>query len=178
MPAIDKYLSDCRYNKIIGRTSSLGSKMHVLTNASLFCMQTGVNKPKGLTGRTYTLPQVNSSMPLSRHVSDRIRLLAGTDPDPSTTPCRDDGTGKVPAVHGAFDDIKTTWVAVDITVGADGVSLELDLAGANITEAYAIRYAWQGDCCSENPATSEPCPIKSCPLYGAVSMLPANPFMA
>jgi hypothetical protein len=45
---------------------------------------------------------------------------------------------------------------------------------------YGIRYGFSGggDCCAGRPPTSEPCPVASCPLKGASSQLPANPFQA
>eukprot|EP00658_Telonema_sp_P-2_P024268 TRINITY_DN19753_c0_g1_i3.p1 TRINITY_DN19753_c0_g1~~TRINITY_DN19753_c0_g1_i3.p1 ORF type:complete len:493 (-),score=82.52 TRINITY_DN19753_c0_g1_i3:240-1718(-) len=112
------------------------SKLHVLVNASLWCMQT-----------------------------------ANRD-----TSCIDDGTGK-PAAGSGFNDFKT-WVAVDMKADPTAPNkLLVDLAKTGGV-AYAVRYAWQGDCCSENPPTSGPCPIASCPIMASLSKLPANPFMA
>ena len=90
--------------------------------------------------------------------------------------CIDDGTGR-PAEGSGFAD-KTTWVAVDMTM-RQGTTNTLDV---NLTttsgKAFGVRYAWQGDCCSEDPPTSKSCPIASCPLMGESSKLPANPFVA
>ena len=90
------------------------SKVHVLTDPSLFCMQT---KGQG----------------------------AGAV-------CIDDGTGQG-AGPGPWDDLKKTWVAVDIAqAGPNTVTVDLTKAGG---KAYAIRYAWQvggprgGYCCTE-----------------------------
>lgn len=117
--------------------ASGASKMHVLVNASLFCMQTTVDGQR----------------------------------------CLDDGTGRAFNASG-FDNISSTWVAVDVAVDpASPRTITVDLARSGGV-AFGIRYAWQGDCCSENPPTSAPCPIASCPLMGSVSRLPANPFMA
>jgi hypothetical protein len=69
------------------------------------------------------------------------------------------------------------WKFVDIAPGNEPNEIVVDLARANGT-AFAIRYGWTGDCCSEHPPTSAPCPIGSCPLMGASSNLPANPFVA
>jgi len=112
---------------------TVGSKMQVLTNASVFCMQEG--------GRG------------------------------AAEPCRDDGTG----APGPDDD--TAWVAVDIATGSAPNEVVVDLARSNGV-AFAIRYAWEGDCCTENPPTSDPCPVATCPLMGSASNLPANPFVA
>ena len=82
------------------------------------------------------------------------------------------GTG-----HPKVEGPSTEWVAVDITPGSDTASVVADLSKVNGT-VYAIRYAWDGNCCSADLPTSGPCPIASCPIYGAESELPANPFVA
>ncbi|CAJ1423795.1 unnamed protein product [Effrenium voratum] len=87
--------------------------------------------------------------------------------------CIDDGTGRSGG-FGPFDDQKT-WVPVDIRKAGPS-SLVLDLSKTG--QAYAIRYAWQGDCCDQRPPTSEPCPVASCPLLAMPSGFPANPFIA
>ena len=115
------------------------SKLHVLVNASLFCMQT--------TGSG------------------------------SSATCIDDGSGAPIEGAAAFDDDAATWVAVSVALGAKPNQLIVDLSATNGT-AHAIRYAWAGDCCSENPPTSGPCPIASCPIMAGDSKLPANPFIA
>eukprot|EP00937_MAST-01D_sp_MAST-1D-sp2_P001167 g1167.t1 len=115
---------------------ALGSKMAVLLNASMFCMQEG--------GR-------------------------------GAPACRDDGTGR--AFDAAGYDASRLWRTVDVAPGAAANEVVLDLARTNGT-AFAVRYAWTGDCCSENPPTSEPCPVASCPLMGTGSGLPVNPFVA
>lgn len=56
-------------------------------------------------------------------------------------------------------------------------ALTIDLTKTNGV-AYAIRYGWTGDCCSENPPKDGPCPLASCPLMGGISNLPVNPFIA
>ena len=88
--------------------------------------------------------------------------------------CIDDGGGNSGAV-GDFGSSKN-WVHVDLAANADG-TVTVDLAKSNGV-AFAIRYGWAGDCCSERPPTSDPCPIASCPLMGKTSGLPANPFIA
>eukprot|EP00041_Stephanoeca_diplocostata_P041816 m.9016 g.9016 ORF g.9016 m.9016 type:complete len:214 (+) comp6809_c0_seq1:45-686(+) len=85
--------------------------------------------------------------------------------------CRDDGTGR------QFPVLQNSWVAVDIAEGTNPNEIVVDLSKTNGT-AYAIAYAWTGDCCSENPPTSGSCPLASCPLMGSVSNLPPNPFVA
>ena len=115
--------------------NEVGSKMQVLLNASLFCMQLG-----GRGGQ----------------------------------PCRDDGTGV--GFNTSFDD-NTVWKTVNIVSGANPNEVVVDLARTNGT-AFAIRYGWTGDCCSENPPSSEPCSPASCPIVGTTSALPANPFIA
>lgn len=87
--------------------------------------------------------------------------------------CRDDGTGR--GNPGPIDD--SDWVAVDITPGVEPNEVEVDLSKINGT-IHAIRYGWTGDCCSSLPPTSAPCPLASCPIVGALSNLPANPFIA
>ena len=120
------------YNRAAG-----ASKLHVLVNASLFCMQTA-----GGGGAS----------------------------------CIDDGHGK-PAPGSGFE-AAGTWVAVDMALSPSTpheVQVDLSKAGG---VAFAIRYAWQGDCCSEDPPHDGPCPLASCPLMGGASRLPANPFVA
>lgn len=69
------------------------------------------------------------------------------------------------------------WTFVDISAGAAPNEIVVDLTRANGTVS-AIRYGWTGDCCSEHPPTSDPCPVGICPLMGSMSGLPANPFIA
>jgi len=110
------------------------SSMQVLTNKSLFCVQT-----------------------------------AGRDQ------CRDDGTGQPLPYTGAFDG--NAWQEVDIA-HASATSVTVDLAKSNGV-AFAIRYGWDGDCCSkEATKNGDPCPIASCPLVSKVTGHPANPFFA
>lgn len=136
------------------------SKMHVLVNSSLFCFQTGAGK-RGVPGKN----------------------------------CMDDGSGKWKASYPpgpVFHDSDSfpadkEWVAVDIALGSAPNEIVLDLSKTNGT-AYAIRYAWSGDCCTDKEfarRTSAPCPLASCPLMattgvtaGAVKQLPPNPFQA
>ena len=93
--------------------------------------------------------------------------------------CLDDGTGK--GFPLGKDDVANAWVTVDIVtgVGESGGANEvvLDLSKTNGT-VFAVRYAWTGDCCSESPPSSKPCPVESCPIMGSSSALPANPFVA
>lgn len=112
--------------------TALGSKMEVLLNASLFCMQLGGGG------------------------------------------CLDDGTGR--AFNGSIDESKL-WVTVDIAPGSAPNEVVVDLSRTNGT-AFAIRYADNGDCCSNNPPSAKPCPPASCPIMGSASGLPANPFVA
>ena len=130
------------YNRATG-----ASKLQVLINASLFCLQSLDN------GAT----------------------------------CIDDGEGGHAALPGgggggggggaSFED-EGAWVAVDVAVSASSPNaLEVDLTRSGGV-AYAVRYGWEGDCCSENPPTSDACPLASCPLMASASKLPANPFVA
>lgn len=89
------------------------------------------------------------------------------------TECRDDGTGK----NFSYAVNESAWITVDIATGSAPNELVLDLSRTGGV-AYAIRYAWTGDCCSEDPPTSDPCPLASCPVMGTQSNLPANPFVA
>ncbi|KAL1496899.1 hypothetical protein AB1Y20_014479 [Prymnesium parvum] len=86
--------------------------------------------------------------------------------------CVDDGTGA--AVPGG--GFGAAWVAVDMAASGRH-TVEVDLAKSGGV-AYAIRYAWEGDCCSEDPPHDGPCPLASCPIIGGTSGLPANPFIA
>ena len=109
---------------------TVGSKMQVLTNASVFCMQEG--------GRG------------------------------AAEPCRDDGTG----APGPDDD--TAWVAVDIATGSAPNEIVVDLARSNGV-AFAIRYAWEGDCCTENPPDLGPVPGGDVPAHGLRQQLAGEP---
>jgi len=131
-----------------------GSKMEVLINATEFCMQTGA--PSAPATRTLQQPLTSGG-----HGGGGIA-------------CRDDGTGKFINVTGFGD---ANWVTVDIIAGSAPNEVVVDLSRTNGV-AYAIRYGWTGDCCDAIPKTSEPCPIRSCPIMGSVSNLPANPFVA
>eukprot|EP00911_Craspedida_sp_UC1_P000800 UC1_evm1s612 len=95
--------------------------------------------------------------------------------------CIDDGTGHVLPGTAPYDDqtSNTTWVNVDIGLGTNNpneVVVDLRKTGGRV--AHGIRYAWTGDCCTENPPSSQGCPLASCPLMASQSRLPANPFMA
>jgi hypothetical protein len=114
-----------------------GSKMEVLVNESLFCMQ--------------------------------------HDNDQQAGGCRDDGTGHNFTTPFVDEDV---WQTVDIAGTSSSDEVVVDLSKVNGGTAFAIRYAWTGDCCSEDPPTSGPCKQASCPLMGAASKLPANPFIA
>ena len=111
-------------------SKGLPSKFEILTNASLFCMQT--------TG--------------------------------DGTTCIDDGTGHGIPYSASFD---TAWQSVDVR-SRDDTSVEV--FNLDVSKVVAVRYAWQGACCDDRPATSEPCPVASCPINGLV--FPANPFLA
>jgi hypothetical protein len=87
--------------------------------------------------------------------------------------CRDDGTG----MNYSRTINESAWIAVDVTAGSSPDEVVVDLTRSGGV-AYAIRYAWTGDCCSSHPPTSDPCPIASCPIMGGSSKLPANPFIA
>jgi hypothetical protein len=93
--------------------------------------------------------------------------------------CRDDGTGR--AFNYTASKSGIAWIAVNIAEGGAPNEVVVDLSTINRTlfpHIFAIRYDWTGDCCSENPPTSKPCPLASCPIMGSNSMLPANPFVA
>jgi sialate O-acetylesterase len=130
--AMDSILVQPYYQGNVQNYGRVGSKMEVLLNASLFCMQLGGGG------------------------------------------CLDDGTGK--SFNASWKD-SVIWQAVNIAPGKDGSELMLDLSTVNGT-VYAIRYADNGNCCSERPPTSDPCPVASCPIIGSISKLPANPFIA
>jgi len=87
--------------------------------------------------------------------------------------CRDDGTGH--SVDGKFDD--KTWQEVDI-VSASATSLTVDLTQSSGV-AFAIRYGWDGDCCSQDHGKDgSQCPPASCPVMSKTTGHPANPFVA
>ena len=91
-----------------------------------------------------------------------------------------DALSASPEVDAAGHPIKAAnyWEFVDIEAGSAPNEIVVDLTRSNGT-AFAIRYGWTGDCCSEHPPTSDPCPTSGvCPLIGTVSNLPPNPFVA
>jgi hypothetical protein len=78
------------------------------------------------------------------------------------------------------------WVAAPVSVGSEKGTVELDLSGlGERTDLQAVRYAWplggDGDtCCPGQDAQSgfSVCTPAACPILGAKSQLPANPFFA
>merc|ERR1711959_45181 len=88
--------------------------------------------------------------------------------------CRDDGTGYPLSYSGAFEN---AWRDVDVaSAGPTSVTVDLAKSGG---VAYAIRYGWDGGCCSpEATVNGDPCPSASCPLTSHFAGLPANPFLA
>jgi sialate O-acetylesterase len=88
--------------------------------------------------------------------------------------CRDDGTGR--AFNFTTPPGAVTWTTVDIRVGAwNEVIVDISKVNGSI---FGLRYAWTGDCCSENPPSADACPIQTCPIMGTASHLPAEPFIA
>ena len=74
------------------------------------------------------------------------------------------------------------WITgLDITLAADGASIEVDLSPLNGTLPTAVRYAWSiVNCCDMTDPdvyVSKPCGPGSCPIMSS-SNLPANPFLA
>ena len=73
---------------------------------------------------------------------------------------------------------RKVWQTVDIKAGTNANEVVVDLSKVNGT-AFAIRYADNGDCCSENPPNDgEPCVPATCPIMAKTANLPANPFVA
>jgi len=99
--------------------------------------------------------------------------------------CIDDGSGSVPPSGGSdpYSPGSGAWMPVDIeSAGAAEVRVNLTKAGG---VAHAIRYAWDGTCCSNDPsvvnadgAPRKACPVASCPIVGNETLLPADPFIA
>lgn len=146
-----------RFNKTISRGD--GIKINPYYEGD------GTNKGKPQTG-------LGSMMQVLTNKTGFCMQDGGRAAKGAPAECRDDGTG-----HPKVEGPSTEWVAVDITPGSDTASVVADLSKVNGT-VYAIRYAWDGNCCSADLPTSGPCPIASCPIYGAESELPANPFVA
>ena len=99
--------------------------------------------------------------------------------------CVDDGLGALNSNDGGGDYTigPGAWVPVDIeSAGPAEIRVNLTKSGG---VAFAIRYAWDGTCCSYDPRSAvvgdEPakaCPVASCPIVGNETMLPADPFVA
>ena len=102
--------------------------------------------------------------------------------------CVDDGYGKT--FRKDRGTIERSWKPVNISPDPSGrqnsVLVDLTTTGGI---AYAVRYAWDGDCCDGGPkidndpllllsSSSDHCPLGSCPLVGSPSGLPANPLLA
>lgn len=74
------------------------------------------------------------------------------------------------------------WVqGLDITLGADGSSISVDLAPLNGSVPTSVRYAWSiVNCCDMSDPdlyVTKPCGPASCPIM-STSDFPANPFLA
>ncbi|KAJ9456121.1 hypothetical protein DIPPA_18262 [Diplonema papillatum] len=93
----------------------------------------------------------------------------------TATLCKDNGEG-MEEVFPMPANLLTTWKTVHIaSKNATSISADVSsLAGS----VYGVRYMWGGSCCDGRPPTSDPCPVASCPLKGAPSAYPANPFVA
>ena len=149
--------------------------MEVLTNASAFCLQQG----KGALGCANDQAAALSGLahagaggrpaqgPSYWHFVDieAGRSVATVTPRPSAA--------RPPIACPPLACCRLRYFPVRSAPN----ELVVDLARANGT-AFAIRYGWTGDCCSEHPPTADPCPIASCPVMGSSSNLPANPFVA
>lgn len=120
--------------------------------------------PGNATGK-YMSP--GSKMQVLLNASNFCMQLGG----PSPYFCRDDGTGHIAMTND------NDWVFVNVTAGSSPNEVVIDMSTINGT-AYAVRYGHDGNCCSERPPTSDPCPVASCPLWGTGSNLPVNPFVA
>ncbi|CAK9076056.1 Sialate O-acetylesterase (H-Lse) (Sialic acid-specific 9-O-acetylesterase) [Durusdinium trenchii] len=138
---------------IVQDYKTLGSsRVEVLTNKSLFCLQTSGRK-------------------------DEECIDDGSGKGAGTGAFEDEKTWVSVDVHQAWP--KTTRESCDFPqpyeVSAN--SIVVDLAKTQ-GMAFGIRYAWKGDCCDQRPATGAACPVASCPLMAQHSGLPANPFIA
>ena len=95
-------------------------------------------------------------------------------------PCLDDGAGH--ALPSGTYESGESWVTVDVALGSGPLgTVEVDLAKAGGRPIFGVRYAWNGTCCDNNPPTTGPCPLASCPVMGRYEgdvWLPANPFVA
>jgi len=99
--------------------------------------------------------------------------------------CIDDGSGNAEPIDGdgLYNAGPGAWVPVDIeSAGPAEIRVNLTKSGG---VAFAIRYAWDGTCCSYDPSGDaagiepiEACPVASCPIVGNETMLPADPFVA
>lgn len=99
--------------------------------------------------------------------------------------CIDDGSGNADPIDGGgvYTAGSGAWVPVDIeSAGPAEIRVNLTKSGG---VAFAIRYAWDGTCCSYDPSGAtmgdEPtkaCPVASCPIVGNETLLPADPFVA
>jgi hypothetical protein len=90
--------------------------------------------------------------------------------------CLDDGFGNFNST-GPVNEA-TDWAHVDIKLGSDPSTVEVDLTRANGT-AFGVRFGWQGggDCCADESPGNWFCESRS-PVMLKAAQLPANPFMA
>ena len=99
--------------------------------------------------------------------------------------CIDDGSGSAESSDGSgrYNPGSGAWISVDIeSAGPAEVRVNLTKAGG---VAHAIRYAWDGTCCSNDLSGEridgmprKVCPVASCPVVGNETLLPADPFIA
>eukprot|EP01060_Flectonema_neradi_P030374 TRINITY_DN4390_c0_g1_i3.p1 TRINITY_DN4390_c0_g1~~TRINITY_DN4390_c0_g1_i3.p1 ORF type:complete len:608 (+),score=103.46 TRINITY_DN4390_c0_g1_i3:60-1883(+) len=125
------------------------SMMQILTNSSLFCLQTNKDGP---TRGTQSCRDDGMGNPFVVNLPPNKRSIIDTD---------------------------ETWPMVNISVsGPNSIVADVSEWGDQVF-GVRYAFFTSGGCCSKNARTSGPCPIASCPLKASgVGSLPANPFIA
>ena len=184
-------LGQAAYNLVYGGKGALtgptisgcslsDTKLTVTFNASLLSGDKvllqkygkGQSNKYGVVGGSYLDVQTNA---------DNFCMEATKDPEGNKLcPTWAGGTGT--PINTSTTQLDGGWTTgLDITLGADGASIEVDLSSLNGTAPTAVRYAWSiVNCCDMNDPdlyVTKPCGPGSCPIMSS-SNLPANPFLA
>ena len=166
------------------------SSLQVLTNASLFCLQPAL-RCKLLPGNA-TRPATCGSPAQEwwcpadgEEASAAARAAHGALVAAAAAAAAEQPSLQGTPPRNPYEQLPA-WRTLNITAGAQGNTVVVDLSPLGGTPVVAVRYAWgntHDSCCDDgrNRATSGitvPCAPAACPILAAKSSLPANPFVA
>ena len=124
----------------------------------------------GITGGSYLDVQTNA---------DNFCIEGATNSTTKERYCPTWAGGNGKPTNASLDGGWTT--GLNISMGADGASISVDLSTLNGTAPTAVRYAWSiVNCCDMNDPNlyvTHGCTTGACPIMSS-SNLPANPFLA